>query len=62
MPVNPRSLENLVNLTRLESGVTSEVHRVRASATVQAWFRDMTAEERGVLLARVLGEGVRVAQ
>ena len=54
MPVNPRSLVNLVNLPRLESGVTSEVHRVRAAAEVQAWFKAMTAEQRGELLASVM--------
>lgn len=53
MPVNPRSLQNLVNV-KLESGVTSEVHRVRAAGDVQEWFKAMTAEERGELLARVM--------
>lgn len=53
MPVNPRSLQNLVNV-KLESGVTSEVHRVRAAGDVQDWFKAMTAEERGELLARVM--------
>lgn len=52
MPVHPRSLENLVTV-RLKSGVTSEVHRVRAAAEVNAWFRALSAEERGDLLARV---------
>ena len=54
MAVNPRSLKNLVNLPRLESGVTSEVHRVRAVAEVQAWFKAMSAEQRGELLADVM--------
>lgn len=54
MAVNPRSLKNLVNLPRLESDVTSEVHRVRASAEVQAWFRAISAEQRGELLTTVM--------
>lgn len=54
MPVNPLSLENLVNLPRLDSGVTSEVHRVRASTEVQMWFRTMSAKGRGDLLAQVM--------
>ena len=49
MPVNPRSLENLVSKA-LESGVTSEVYRVRASIEVQNWFHAMTAERRGEVL------------
>lgn len=53
MPVSPRSLRNLVTVS-LEPGVTSEVHRVRAVAEVQAWFKAMTAEQRGELLARVM--------
>lgn len=51
MPVNPKSLTNLVTV-HLESGVTSEVYRVRARVEVQAWFKAMTAEERGAVLAR----------
>lgn len=54
MPVNPRSLKNLVNLPRLDSGVTSEVHRVRAPVEVQAWLRAMSAKGRGDLLAQVM--------
>ena len=54
MSVNPRSLVNLVNLPRLASGVTSEVHRVRAAAEVQVWFKAMTAEQRGELLGSVM--------
>ena len=54
MAVNSRSLKNLVNLPRLESGVTSEVHRVRAAAEVQAWFRAMGAKQRGELLSAVM--------
>ena len=53
MPISPNSLRNLVTVS-LESGVTSEVHRVRAAAEVQAWFRAMTAEQRGELLASVM--------
>lgn len=54
MPVNPRSLANLLPMPHLESGVTSEVHRVRAATEVQAWFRSLTAEQRGDVLARVM--------
>lgn len=53
MPFNPRSLDNLVTV-HLESGVTSEVHRVRAPAEVQAWFRALGAERRGELLTGLL--------
>lgn len=55
MPYNPSSLKNLEgNYIKLESGVTSEVHRVRAAQDVQEWFKAMTAEQRGDLLSRVM--------
>ncbi|GGS44753.1 hypothetical protein [Deinococcus knuensis] len=55
MPYNPHSLKNLEgNYIKLESGVTSEVHRVRAARDVQEWFKAMSAEERGDLLSRVM--------
>lgn len=53
MPVNPASLQNL-RREALPVGMTSEVHRVRAPAAVQDWFKAMSAEERGDLLARVM--------
>lgn len=52
MSVHPRSLDNLLPMPRLESGVTSEVHRVRADAEVNEWFSTMTAAQRGEVLAR----------
>lgn len=52
MPVHPRSLDNLLPMPRLESGVTSEVHRVRADAEVNSWFSAMSAAQRGEVLAR----------
>ncbi|MDK2014735.1 MULTISPECIES: hypothetical protein [unclassified Deinococcus] len=55
MPYNPSSLKNLEgNYIKLESGVTSEVHRVRAAQDVQEWFKAMTAEQRGDLLSHVM--------
>lgn len=38
----------------INSGVTSEVHRVRADTAVQEWFSSMNAEQRGRLLADVM--------
>lgn len=53
MSVNPVSLKNL-HREILPTGMTSEVHRVRALTDVQDWFKAMTAEERGDVLARAM--------
>jgi hypothetical protein len=57
MPYNPVSLRNLKSTPRGNSSTVSEVHRVRATAEVQAWFRSLSADQRGALVAEAMSRG-----
>jgi len=52
MAVNPRSLANLLPMTRLDEGMKSDAHRTRAEAEALAWWAAKTPEERGRIVEK----------
>lgn len=56
MPVNPKSLKNLVQVKVLEESESTRVTRIRALRSANDWFSSLTAEERGKLVNRLYKE------